>query len=273
MGRFDGVLLAADYDDTLMPFGQTTLSGANRAALARFMAAGGRFAIATGRDLVSYRSICGNFESNAPAVLSNGALLYDRGSMLWQAALPADFAADLQVLFDQFPDVGAEVHRGDSIYVLRRNAGILAHLGGVGEAGIDATLAGVPQDCAKIAVVAPVCFEETPLSRAVAAFCAARWPDRYDVALSHGIIDIAAKGVNKGAGVDRLLSHLGLSPAHLYCAGDNWNDVPMLRRAARAFVPASARREMRQLPGVHVVPACRENAIAAVISILARQYL
>lgn len=57
MGKFEGVLLAADYDDTLMPFGQTELSEANRQAIAHFMAEGGIFTVSTGRDLHSFQKI------------------------------------------------------------------------------------------------------------------------------------------------------------------------------------------------------------------------
>lgn len=56
MGRFDGVLLASDFDNTLIYTEEALrtgkpvppLSERNRAALERFMAGGGRFAVATG---------------------------------------------------------------------------------------------------------------------------------------------------------------------------------------------------------------------------------
>ena len=59
MGIFDGVLLASDFDNTLLNTEVPRRTGApvprlsagNRAALEYFMARGGRFALATGRAL------------------------------------------------------------------------------------------------------------------------------------------------------------------------------------------------------------------------------
>jgi len=56
MGKFDGVLLASDFDNTLLNTETARRTGAevpevsrrNREALEYFMAGGGRFAIATG---------------------------------------------------------------------------------------------------------------------------------------------------------------------------------------------------------------------------------
>ena len=62
MGRFDGVLLASDFDNTLIYTEEALRSGVpvpplsdeNREALEWFMAEGGRFAIATGRALAAF---------------------------------------------------------------------------------------------------------------------------------------------------------------------------------------------------------------------------
>ena len=82
MGRFDGVLLASDFDNTLIPTetalrtGQPvpTLSPGNRAALEHFMAEGGRFAIATGRALAAFLRYADEVPMNAPGVVSNMAV-------------------------------------------------------------------------------------------------------------------------------------------------------------------------------------------------------
>ena len=47
MGKFSGVLLATDYDDTLYD-SKGTISPENRAAIDRFLAEGGLFSISTG---------------------------------------------------------------------------------------------------------------------------------------------------------------------------------------------------------------------------------
>ena len=65
MGRFDGVLLASDFDNTLVYTEDVLLSGGvlpplsreNREAIEYFMAEGGIFSVATGRALPSFAPI------------------------------------------------------------------------------------------------------------------------------------------------------------------------------------------------------------------------
>ena len=85
MGKFDGVLLASDFDNTLVWTEDALRQGTampqvperNREALRYFMANGGRFAISTGRALPAFRRFVDQVPMNAPGVVCNGAGLYD----------------------------------------------------------------------------------------------------------------------------------------------------------------------------------------------------
>ena len=93
MGKFDGVLFFADYDDTLYNSAHT-VAEEDRAAIRYFMENGGYFSIATGR---AHRTFTPQIEKenipfNAPVVLSNGAAIYDYASdrYLLESSLPKD---------------------------------------------------------------------------------------------------------------------------------------------------------------------------------------
>ena len=85
MGKFDGVLLASDFDNTLIYTEAALRSGEpvpdlsprNREALEYFMGRGGRFAVATGRALAAFRHYADKVPVNAPCVVCNGAAIYD----------------------------------------------------------------------------------------------------------------------------------------------------------------------------------------------------
>lgn len=85
MGKFDGVLLLSDFDNTLVYTEDALLSGgrlpplnsANREAIHYFMAEGGIFSVATGRALPSFAPIAPTLPMNGPTILFNGAALYD----------------------------------------------------------------------------------------------------------------------------------------------------------------------------------------------------
>ena len=78
MGKFDGMLLVSDFDNTLVYTehilgGQKAapvMSERNRQALEYFMAEGGRFAVATGRSLAAFRRPAATIPTNAPAVVT-----------------------------------------------------------------------------------------------------------------------------------------------------------------------------------------------------------
>ena len=94
MGKFTGVLLASDFDDTLVG-DSCVLSPANRAALERFTGEGGIFTVSTGRAKRTFAPYAHTVPINAPVILSNGAMLYD-------------FAADRVVVDLPLPETAAD---------------------------------------------------------------------------------------------------------------------------------------------------------------------
>ena len=81
MGKFDGVLIASDYDNTIVytedslrgKGGIPPVSPENRAAMEYFMAQGGTFCVSTGRALPSFAALKDGIPMNGPTVLFNGA--------------------------------------------------------------------------------------------------------------------------------------------------------------------------------------------------------
>ena len=132
MGKFDGVLLASDFDNTLIYTEESLRTGApvpplperNREALEYFMAQGGRFAVATGRALAAFLRHAGDVPMNAPGVVCNGAAIYDfgKGEYLETAMLDAAARERGQAVLDRFPGVAVEAyHIGNVIHVVHPN--------------------------------------------------------------------------------------------------------------------------------------------------------
>lgn len=82
---------------------------------------------------------------------------------------------------------------------------------------------------------------------------------------------MTTRGASKGGMIRRLAKRLGISMDHVYCAGDEANDLSMLRVAAEGFAPANASPAVRA-SGVTVVRDVQEGAIADVIAILDKKY-
>ena len=280
MGKFDGVLLASDFDNTLLYTEDSLRTGApvpplperNREALECFMAQGGRFAIATGRALPAFLRHAGDVPMNAPGVVCNGAAIYDfeKGEYLDAALLDDQARQRGQAVLDRFPSVAVEAYHIDNvIHVVRPNAISRQHEHMTHVSLTEApSLPEVPLPLGKLLFEA----DHETLEGVLAFLTEQGWAEDYELifSVSH-LLEMTIKGASKGGMIRRLAARLGISMEHVYCAGDEANDLSMLQAAAEGFAPANASAAVRE-SGVTVVCDAREGAIADVVAILDRKY-
>ena len=281
MGKFDGVLLASDFDHTLLYTEEALRSGApvpplpeeNRRALEYFMAQGGRFAIATGRALAAFIRYADMVPMNAPGVVCNGAAIYDfaAGEYLETAMLDAAARERGQRVLDRFPGLAVEAYHIDNvIHVVRPNDISRQHEHITKAALTEApSLLDVPLPLGKLLFEG----EHALLEEVLAYLTAEGWAEDYELifSVSH-LLEMTTRGANKGGMVRRLAARLGVSMDHVYCAGDEANDVSMLRIAAEGFAPANCAAAVRAC-GATIVRDAREGAIAEIVEILDRKYI
>ncbi len=280
MGKFDGVLLASDFDNTLLYTEDALRSGTpvpplperNRRALEYFMAEGGRFAIATGRALAAFIRYAGMVPMNAPGVVCNGAAIYDfaQERYLETAMLDASARERGQAVLDRFPEVAVEAYHIDNvIHAVHPNAICRQHEHITKAALTEApTLLDVPLPLGKLLFEA----EHEILEEVLAYITAQGWAEDYELifSISH-LLEMTTKGANKGGMVRRLAARLGISMEHVYCAGDEANDISMLTAAAEGFAPANCSAAVRDC-GATLVCDAREGAMAEIVEILDRRY-
>lgn len=274
MGKFDGVLLLSDFDNTLVYTEDALLSGgrlpplnsANREAIHYFMAEGGIFSVATGRALPSFAPIAPTLPMNGPTILFNGAALYDfaREEYLETAFLPEDIREKLLPVEEAFPGLVCEIyHDGNTIHTLHPSELTRNHLRLTGSSAVEVRSIGeVPSPISK------VLFEETgQQGDALEQFVRSRsWAGEFEIVRSGKFfLEITAKGATKGGMAKKLTELLHIRPEDVCCVGDQANDLSMLRLAGHAFAPANAIEAVRRAPGVELLPDCREDALAALI--------
>ena len=280
MGRFDGVLLTSDFDNTLIYTEDALLRGEpiptlperNRQALDYFLAEGGRFTVATGRALAAFEKYAPLVPMNAPAVICNGAVLYDfaRGEYLENILLDDQARRRGQIILDRFPQAAAEAYHIDNvIHAVHPNEITRSH-----------------EHLTKVAVTEKPSLLEVPLPlgkllfessheelQEILAFLREQgWAEDYEVIFSgRNLLEMTAKGADKGGMVRRLARRLEIRPENLYCVGDEANDLPMLRLAAEGFAPANCIPAVRE-SGATIVSHARDGALADVVEILERKY-
>ena len=268
MGKFDGVLLASDFDDTFYS-AAGVVAPANLEALAYFEAQGGRFTISTGRAHRTFAPLLQLTPVNAPVILANGAQLYDfeKEELLAEFTMPDTAGADLEALFALRPELSAEANHGEEVYIFNPHYRTWYHLQRAGVTPVECPIAQMPQPWHKV-----ILQHEHEILLPAQADILSRWPDRYEAIFSNPhMLEVTAKGCTKGSTVLALAQRLGIARENIYCVGDNQNDLPMLSVSAIPFAPANCAQEVKDW-GAALLPACEEGTIAAIIETLDRRY-
>ena len=280
MGKFDGVLLASDFDNTLIYTEEALrtsqpippLGEENRRALEYFMAEGGKFALATGRALPSLKHLIPLVPFNAPCVVCNGAAIYDfeAEKYLEYAMLEQQALRRADVALQQFPTVGVEAyHIQNTVHVVHPNAATRQHK--------HLTHVDMEECSSMLEVPLPLgklLFEEEHdvLEQVLAFYRQKGWAQDYEMIFSGKmLLEQTRKGATKGGMVLKLAQLLGVDRKDLYCVGDEANDLSMLREAAQGFAPENAIPAVREC-GATIVSHARKTALADVIDILDEKY-
>lgn len=268
MGKFDGVLLVSDFDDTL--YGSDfTVSPENVHALTYFVQEGGTFTVATGRAHATFAPVFSLAPINAPVILSNGSALYDfvADQMIYETFLPDRIRTDMEEVCASFPALGFESYHGDDIYAYNPNMVTERHIRRAKSTYIERPVAEMPLPWSKA-----ILQQDNTILRKVQRYMLERWSAYYEVIFSNQVLlELTRKGSNKGGMVLHLADQLGIDRSHIYCVGDNQNDLPMLAISAIPFAPANCAPEVKAW-GARVIGSCDQSCIAEIVGILDQIY-
>ena len=280
MGKFTGVLLCSDYDNTIVDTaavmrgeieeslpGERTLK-----ALEYFMAEGGRFAVATGRALAAFVQQAKTVPMNAPAVIYNGAALYDFETETYLETNYLDALAmeRAQEVLDRWSGIGAEAYNNSlEIPTVQPNAVTRRHQH-MAHTGVEefARLTDIPAPIGKLLLEA----DRELLQQAFDYMRAQPWGKEYEIIFSGAtLLEMTAKGSDKGNMVKNLAKRLNISMEHVYCIGDETNDISMIVASKEGFAPANCVQAVKDC-GATIVSDKNHDALADVIDILDRYY-
>lgn len=239
MNNLSNIYLMTDVDGTLLNDNHK-ISARNLEAIKELRNCGGKFTIATGRGVSMAENIAEELELDEPAVIFNGAAVYDFKSkkFLWNSELSENTLDYLKQIHLEFPTVAIEVLYADKVFVPAINELERAHL--------------------KLGNVTPVIcgFDEIPKTGYFKSLLVDT-PENIDK-----IIDYTAKhcndgvnwvrsspiyyemlpsGVNKGACFKKLLELTEESGRYVVTMGDYMNDIEMLKMADLGVAVENAR--------------------------------
>jgi HAD-superfamily hydrolase, subfamily IIB len=250
---FKGILIATDLDGTFVREDKT-LSERNLEAVERFKAGGGLFTFSTGRVLWSMAELVPSYREiiNAPAVLCNGATLYDpvAGRDIFADLLDTrEIIKAIDFIRGEFPETQRFLYIGDE-YTQTEDLG-----------------AGTfdPADTRgwhKLLVFCPKERISALEERVRAAF-----PNEFAFSRSASFLfELLPPGSTKGSMLRRLKKCYSNRGVNLtaYAVGDYDNDLDMLRAADVACCPENALDSVKASCTVRLCKCC-DGAIADLI--------
>ena len=268
MGKFNGLLLVSDFDDTVYT-STRVIPERNLKAVEYFRSEGGKFTIATGRARRTFAPYRHLLPLDGPVVLSNGSALYDfeREEMLVQTNLSLTAPHDFGELMDAFPSLAIETYNKEDIYVFRPNYVTDGHMKKV---GTDYTVCAIPE--MPLPWTKAIVQQEYPVLQEAREWLLARYGHLYEAIFSNQYyLEITEKGSTRGGMVAILAERMGIRPENVYCVGDNQNDIPMLEKSAIPFAPSNCSQPVRDF-GARVLCSCEEGVIGDIVDILDSLY-
>ena len=257
--KFDGYLLVTDMDNTLMN-GQSAISEENLRAVKYFRDNGGRFTVATGRSAVAARDKIEGLVINAPAILQNGAILYDFSteSVLSECHIADERKAALKIMSEKYPFLGFEVCSGDDVYVYAK-----CHKTDRLKKRKDAKVSEMTDEAwtlpwTKLLMIGTkeTLDEYIPIYRQYDSGHAVRSGDEF--------FDIVPDDASKGKALGIIAEMFGIEKNRVIAAGDHFNDIDLLNAAGVSYAVENAADEVKAAADF-IAPPCDKDAIAWVI--------
>ncbi len=270
--KMAGILFCSDCDGTLICH-DDSIPEENVEAVRRFTAAGGQFALATGRPVPMVERFIRKLGITTPCVLFNGGMIYDPVDKrpLWYAEIPQDIKPLVLSVMKDFEKApggipGVEIFTPDMIYVLNWHPYMQWHL-------IDRY--PIPFEKADFSAV-----ENLPWVKFMFDYDEEHMEDLIKYLDKKGLCgvqlvrsdrmlyEVLPKESGKGSGVKRLCDMLGLPIQRMVGMGDYYNDQEMLSAAGFSIVPANAPKDIQQIADLTTAADNVSGAVAEAIDFI-----
>ena len=262
-------ILASDYDNTLVPFGEGKPRPAVVKAVKKMQAAGGKFVLSTGRAYPGIREKgqLGGIRFDY-AITCNGACVVDReGNIVAEHPLTSE---EMYVLVDFCEDYEypLQFNFRDACYAYCEYEYLHAGYVQMNSAGLDCLdgedqdhhLQGMPH--AAFAAMPPEAVEKFQQKYGYLGLhwmmVGAKNADGYCY------YDIVRGGLDKGVGLADLCEQMGLTLADAVAAGDSANDVGMLKAAGLGVCMDNGTEDAKEAAD-RIIGDVREDGLAALI--------
>ena len=269
MRKLKARLIISDFDGTLLTTSHEVPQRVKN-AISEYVAAGGVFAVCTGRMLASIlpqvralglKGLVAAYQGTVIADIESGQIIKDGGfavedcvricNTLEERGYPINAYAD-NIMYTDLPEDDKLLNAYEKITGVRARFVRGQKMSGfVKERGLY---------CQKIvSVVSP--DRKLPLYEYLVQKLGAEFEVTYSASV---LVEVSPKGDDKGQALKYLAAHYGIEVADTVAIGDNLNDLPMIKAAGVGVAVQNAVPEFKQFADV-VCPSCDDGGVAEII--------
>ncbi len=262
MGKFDGILICTDLDDTLLT-SDKRISAENMQAIDYFMSEGGMFTFATGRIPYGAKLMLQYIRPNVPMVCFNGAGIYDfnKDSLLWYETLDDEAVKVLEYVEEHCPYSGIEVCTEDKLYFCKMNSRVAEHKNMEHLPDNDVDYHDITEPWMKVLFIQEA--EQVDEVRSVLA--KSPYADQYEfIQSSPFYYELLPKNTSKGKAALELAKLLRIAPEKVIGVGDNENDLSLVENAGIGIAVANALDCVKDVAN-YITVDHNSHAISAII--------
>lgn len=263
--KFSGVLLVSDMDATLLT-NKHKISEGNRAAVEYFISQGGMFTVATGRMNVAVRAYLTEISINAPAVLYNGAQIYDfeADRPLSEKFIEEERKQAIRRVYEDMPELGLEVYSNETIYVYRE----CSETKRFKNRKYSNIVYGMPDEVWNQKWIKYLLIGEKKQLDYYEPIYRRDYDSGYAVRSGKKYLDIVSGEASKGIALKELKQIVGADT--VVAVGDNMNDISMLQAADISFAVANAEKTVKDI-AQYEATSNNDDAIAYIIDTLQKE--
>lgn len=256
---FENWLVVSDIDGTLNNK-LRKLPSRNYAAIKKFTELGGNFTLASGRLQSSLERNYNRITANQPAIVLNGAGLYDyrQKKMMWRNTIGADGREFVRYISKEFDDIFKSVDIGvyfdDYVYIVK--SGLLSkstmHFDKANYEYVR-SVDDIPEDGWMKVIFWSNPFTIIKLENLINKM---ENPNANFMRSSVLTLEMLQKDTHKGVGIMKLADMLKIEKSHVAAIGDYYNDWDMLKTVG---LPACAGQAPSAIHKICKFEACHCN--------------
>lgn len=257
-------LLAVDLDGTLLTTDKK-ISEVNLRALHRYMEAGGRVVVSTGRAYPGAKKHLDRLNTNAPVITNNGAILLEKGEIIFEEGLEAEDAGRILDLGNQY-DVSMIIWSHFNLFGNRIDDKLLDYGRRFGDTVPQEIPGGDYEALIRQGITKILWYVSVERAQELVGLIPRERLGNVTVQTSEPMfIEFFNKKVSKAIVLGKVCEKYGIPIGRVMAIGDAENDICMLKLAGLGIAMANGNEAVKRSADVVTTRTNDEDGVAEVI--------